>query len=683
MAKSKAKHKSVEDLTPKQAENRAAKLRAEIAYHDQRYYVRDDPEIADAEYDALKQELATIEERFPQLITPDSPTQRVGAEPREKMGTIKHKSPMRSLQAVQNEEGVRRFYKSCRDTLDQQRVPLVGELKFDGVSVEIIYEKGRYQAAATRGDGRTGEDVTANVRTIRQVPLQLLDDDVPTPNRLVVRGEVYFEKRDFEKFNARQQKNGKKTFANPRNAAAGSLRQLDPNVTAERPLRLFCWEIAPDSTGRPDTQWQCLDHLRRLGLPTCPESRRVDSIDPAIEWHQEMARQRDDLAYEIDGCVFKVNNLADHDTLGVRATNPRWAIAFKFATRRRTTRVEKIKAYVGRTGVLTPVAHLEPVHIGGVEVSHVSLHNQDEVERKDVRVGDTVLVERAGDVIPHVVHVVKRKRRKGARKYHLPDKCPACNGPVTKPEGEAATRCTNATCPAQLKGRIEHFGSQAALDIDGLGEKVVAQLVNEDLVASPADLFDLDVDALVELERMGRKKAQNLVKAIQNSKNVTLPRLVYALGIPHVGRALADTLAVELGSLDKLARANKKRLSSIADIGPTVAEAVADWFDNDANRNLIKALAQRGVSPKSAGKRGDRLAGKTLVITGSLEGMSRNEAKQAIRRQGGRASSSVSQKTDYLVVGSDPGDNKLENARRHKVKRVGQKKFRELVGARG
>jgi DNA ligase (NAD+) len=672
--------KGCSKLTKKQAAKRADELREELAYHDHRYYVMDDPVVSDDEYDELKDELQEIEEQFPDLITPDSPTQRVGAEPRDELGTIKHETPMRSLQAIRDEQGLQRFYDTCRKELDQTLVPLVGEPKFDGVSVEIIYENGHYAAAATRGDGRTGEDVTDNVRTIRQVPLRLIKNDVPVPNRLVARGEVYMNKDDFAELNRRQEEAGERTFANPRNAAAGSLRQLDSNVTAARPLRLFCWEMAPDSTGRPETQWQSLDHLRELGLPVCEECRHIDSVDQATWWHQEMEQKRDDLPYEIDGCVFKINNLDDCEALGVRAANPRWAVAYKFASRRHTTKIKSIEVQVGRTGKLTPVANLEPVHIGGVEVTHVSLHNQDEIDRQDVRVGDTVLVERAGDVIPHVIKVIKKKRSGNEKKYRLPNKCPACDGPVARNEGEAATRCTNTSCPAQLKGSLEHFGSKEALDIDGLGEKLVAQLVDDGLVESPAKLFDLKVEDLTELERMGTKNAQNLVDAIQASKDVSLSRLIYALGIPNVGRALADTLAAEFTSLDELAKADKKRLSRVADIGPIVAEAIAVWFGNKANRNLIAELGKRGIKPKSSEPRGNRLDGKTLVVTGTLESMTRDEAQRAIRRQGGRASSSVSSNTDYLVVGKSPGSNKLEDAKEHGVEQVDESAFLDLVG---
>ena len=675
-----ATKKDVADMTKKEASKRADKLRREIEHHDHRYYVLDDPVISDAEYDELKDELVAIEDRFPDLVTPDSPTQRIGGKPREEFATIRHETPMRSLQAVNEEGGLRRFYETCCQQLHKQRVPLVGEPKFDGVSVELVYDQGRLAAAATRGDGETGEDVTANVKTIRQIPLRLLGNGTSIPRHLVACGEVYMNKEDFRQFNRAQEEQGHKTFANPRNAAAGSLRQLDPNVTAERPLQIFCWEVAPASSRRPDSQWESLKLLRDLGLPINKETRRLKSLEEALEWHHNMEKKRDELPYEIDGCVFKVNNLEDHETLGVRAANPRWAVAYKFTSRRKTTRVERIAAYVGRTGTLTPVAYLEPVHIGGVEVTHVSLHNQDEIDRKDVRVGDTVLVERAGDVIPHVLEVVKEKRSGNEKRYRLPSKCPACGGPVIKPEGEAATRCTNASCPAQLKASVQHFASKEAFDIDGLGEKVAGQLVDESLVEDLADLFELRAEQLTPLERMGRKKAQNLVDAIQNSKNVSLPRLIYGLGIPHVGRALADTLALEFGSLDELVQADKERLLEIEDIGTTVAEAVAGWFDNRPNQSLIKRLRDHGIDPKARGKRGARLKGKTLVITGTLESMTRYEAKEAVRRQGGKASSSVSAKTDYLVVGADPGGTKTQVAEKNDVERIDEDRFLELIG---
>jgi DNA ligase (NAD+) len=677
----KKKSQDVEDLTKREAKARAKTLREQVEHHNYRYYVLDDPEISDAEYDELKNELIAIEERFPDLVTPDSPTQRVGAEPREELGTIEHGTPMLSLQSIQTEEKFRRFYDTCCSDLDKQRVSLVGEPKYDGLSVELVYENGALTSASTRGDGRTGEDVTPNVKTIHEVVLHLQGGkNVSTPRRLVVRGEVYMDREEFRAFNEQQEKAGRKTFANPRNAAAGSLRQLDPKVTAGRPLRIFFWEIAPDSSGRPDSQWQCLQRMKELGLKINPLAERFDAADAAAEWYGKMAEQRDDLPYEIDGCVCKVNELADHDRLGTRAANPRWAVAWKFESRRRTARIKKIEPSVGRTGALTPVAVLEPVHIGGVKVTHVSLHNQDEIDRKDICVGDHVLVERAGDVIPHVLHVEKKKRSGNERRYHLPDKCPVCGGKVSKPEGEAVTRCTNASCPAQLKAGVVHFGSKGALDIDGLGEKLVSQLVDEGMVEDFADLYDLGVDELTQLDRMGKKRAENLVDAVEKSRDrVTLTRLIYGLGVPHVGRAMAADLAREFGSMDALADADEETLMESEGLGSAVAGSIVDWFKNRKNRRLIRRLKERGIDPQVE-RRGHRLDGKTLVITGSLESMSRDEAKEAIQQQGGRAASSVSGNTDYLVVGSDPGETKLDDAEKHDVDTIDEDTFLELIG---
>ena len=667
-------------MDKKEAEKRAEELREEIAYHNYRYYVKNDPVVSDEEYDELKQELEGIEETYPDLVTPDSPTRRVGSEPLEELGTMEHETPMLSLQAVQKEEAFRRFYDTCRKELGKERVSLVAEPKYDGASVELIYDQGRLTTGATRGDGTIGEDVTANIRTIREVLLRLRSDtDASVPDHLVVRGEVYMEKEEFEAFNRELESAGKRTFANPRNAAAGSLRQLDPRITAERPLRIFFWEIAPSSSSRPDSQWQCLGLLSKLGLKTNDLAVRLRSPDEAVDWYHEIRKKRDDLAYEIDGCVFKVNDLQGHETLGTRASNPRWAVAWKFPSKRRTTRIESIEASVGRTGALTPVATLEPVRIGGVEVTHVSLHNQDEVDRKDIRVGDHVLVERAGDVIPHVVRVIEDKRNGSEKRYALPRKCPVCGGKVSRPEGEAVTRCVNASCPAQLKQRIIHFGSKEALDIDGLGEKTVDQLVDRGMVEDLADLFDLTEDQVAGLDRMAGKSARNLVEAIEKGKErATLPKLIYGLGIPHVGRAAAEDLARAFGSVDRLAAAKASALQDLPGMGRTMARAIADWFSSERNRRLLKRLKQEGLNPKVEG-RGDRLEGLTVVITGELEAMTRDEAREAVRARGGNPTSSVSGNTDYLVVGSNPGSAKQEDARKHHTPVLDEDGFLELL----
>ncbi len=656
------------ELDRDEARERAEQLRDEIARHDHRYHVLDDPEISDAEYDALVDELRAIEERFPELRTPDSPTRRVGAPPREELGTVRHESPMLSLASVQEEDELRRFWRRCLDGLDQRRMTVVAEPKYDGVGVEVVYDDGRLVAAATRGDGHTGEDVTDNLRTLGEVPLRLVPSgDTPRPEHLVARGEVFMEREAFDELNRRREEAGERTFANPRNAAAGSLRLLDSGVTAERPLRAFFYEIGPSSTGRPASQWRCLRRLRDLGLPTDDGVRRCASPDDAAGWHRELADRRAELPFEIDGSVFKVDRLEHHERLGARAASPRWALAWKFPPRRATTRVVEIDVQVGRTGVLTPVAALEPVRIGGVEVTHASLHNQDEVERKDVRAGDRVLVERAGDVIPQVVRVVGGDGGDRARPFRLPERCPACGAPVRRAEGEAAARCPNTSCPAQLEGAIQHLGGSHALDIDGLGEEVVHQLVQRGLVTDLADLFDLTEDDLADLPGHGRRSARNLVEAIDRARRrATLPRLVLGLGIPHVGRAVAADLALAFGSLDALAAASRADLEALDGVGPTVASAIAQWFADDHNRRLLSRLRDRGLDPREE-RRGDRLAGLTIVLTGTLEAMTRDEAQAAIRRQGGEPTTSVSSRTDHLVVGDRPGRTKTRDAERHGV----------------
>jgi DNA ligase (NAD+) len=686
-------------MTKTQAARRAEKLRRQIEHHNYRYYVLDDPEVSDAEYDELLAELRAIEEAHPDLVTPDSPTQRVGGQPRDGFATVRHPTAMRSLLSAGAEEDMRRFYETCQKELGRQDVTLVAEPKYDGVSVELIYEGGRLVSASTRGDGTTGEDITANIRTIRQVPLRLRSDGggpaLGPPKRwqprfqetetvaatLVVRGEVYMPKKEFAAFNRRQEEKGEKTFANPRNAAAGSLRQLDPRITAARPLRVFFWEISPASTGRPDTQWECLERMKDLGLPTCPESRRTETLQDALAFHHDLEKRRDDLPYEVDGCVFKVDALADHARLGVRAANPRWAVAYKFVPRQRTTRIREIGAQVGRTGAITPVASLEPVEIGGVTVTNVSLHNQDEIDRKDIRVGDTILVERAGDVIPHVVQVIAEKRTGHEKKYRLPAKCPACGEAVVKPEGEAITRCPNASCPAQLKEGLQHWGSKQAADIDGLGEKLVDQLVETGLVTTISDLYDLKADQVAALERMAEKSAANLLREIEKSRGASLARVIYGLGIRHVGRALAETLAGEFGSLRALAEADEPRLLETPDVGPEVSASIRAWFSSPRNRRLLEELAAHGLAPKvEKARAGGPLEGKTIVITGELAAMGRDEAHEAVRRAGGKAADCVSAKTDYLVVGQKPGSSKLRAAEKHGTRQIGEDAFLRLIG---
>ena len=663
------------------AARRAEELRREIEQHNYRYYVLDDPVVSDAEYDELVLELRAIEAKWPDLVTPESPTQRIAGQPREGFATLRHEVPMRSLLSIFQEEEMRRFYETCQEELGEKAMPLVGEPKYDGVSIEIVYDGGLLVSAATRGDGTTGEDVTANVRTIRAVPQRLREPDAKVPEHLVVRGEVLMFKEEFAKLNREAEEQGGKIFANPRNASAGSLRQLDPRITAVRPLRIFFWEISPASTARPPTQWECLELLKSMGLKTCPESRRLHSLEEAIRWHHDLEARRDTLPYEIDGAVFKVDRLADHERLGMRAANPRWAVAYKFTPRQKTTKIVEITASVGRTGAVTPVATLEPVEIGGVTVTHVSLHNQDQIDGLDIRVGDTVLVERAGDVIPHVVQVITEKRTGHEKKYRLPAKCPACGSEVVKPEGEAIARCTNNSCPAQVKESLKHWGSKQAVDIDGLGDKVVDQLVDRGLVRDVADLYDLTAEQVADLERMGEKSAANLIDEIVKSKGATLPRVIHGLGIRHVGRALAETLAGEFGSLETLAAADEARLLEAPDVGPEVAASILAWMGSKENRRLLEKLKRHGIDPKVAGpKKGGPLAGKTIVITGELAAIGRDEAEELVRSLGGKAASSVSKATDFVVVGEKPGGTKMRAAEKHGTKVIGEAEFLKLVG---
>ena len=672
-------------MTKKEAQKRLRELREEIAQHDHRYYVLDDPIISDAEFDQLERELLAIEEQYPDLVTPDSPSQRVGGPPRAELGTVRHETPMRSLDSLMDEAEVRRFYERCARELGRESIPLVGEPKYDGLSVELVYEDGELRVASTRGDGVIGEDVTENIKTIREVPLRLRLEGRRPPAHVVARAEVYIPIQQFEAFNRRREEAGEKTFANPRNMAAGSLRMLDAKITASRPLRIFFWELAPSSSARPDTQWECLQSMKSWGLQINDRATRLADLDAAIEWFAKIGAERDSLKYEIDGCVFKVDSLADQAELGIKSNSPRWAVAWKFPSRQRTTRITAIEALVGRTGALTPVASLEPIQLGGVTVANVSLHNQDEIDRKDIRVGDWVLVERAGDVIPHVVQVIVEKRTGHEKKYSLPDHCPVCGSEAVKPEGEAITRCVNNSCPAQVKERIRHFGSRGAMDIDGLGDKLVDQLVGRGLVKDVAGLYDLTLETLIELDRLAEKSAQNLVDAIASSKrDVTLGRLLGALGIPGVGRALATELAAHFGSLDALEAASEEALLEMQGIGPTLATGIHAWFADEHNRELLRKLRQRGVAPKpekrAAAAAVGPLAGKTLVVTGTLGTISRQDAEERIREAGGRATGGVSKSTDYLVAGASPGASKMKAAEKHGTKVIDEDELLTLLG---
>ena len=640
-------------------------LRAEIARHDYRYYVLDDPEIPDADYDKLMAELKRLEAAHPELVTPDSPTQRVAGAPRGEFGEVVHEVPMLSLDDGFTDEDVVAFDRRVRERLGAQGpVDYFAEPKLDGLAVTLIFRDGLLDRAATRGDGFKGEDVTTNVRTIHACPLRLRGK---APRVLEVRGEVFMPIAGFERLNRQAQDRGEKTFVNPRNAAAGSLRQLDPRITAARPLRVYFYGLGGISGWQPpETQSGLIEALRAWGLPVCPHSERVRGAEGCLEYYRAMGRRRASLPYQIDGVVFKVDRRADQERLGFVARAPRWALAQKFAAEEAVTRVRAIEFQVGRTGALTPVARLEPVFVGGVTVSNVTLHNLDEVWRKDVREGDTVVIRRAGDVIPELVRViVERRPHPAPGRVALPKTCPVCHSAVIKPEGEAVARCTGAfSCPAQRQEAIRHFASRRAMDIEGLGEKLIEQLVEGGIVSSPADLYTLTVEQLAGLERMGEKSAANLKAAIERSKRTTLPRLLYALGIREVGEATALALARHFGDLGSLMSASEAQIQRVPGVGPVVAAHVAAFFASRAHREVIQRLQAAGLAwppvRKSAGNL--PLLGETFVLTGTLAKLTREQATQALLALGAKVVGSVSKKTRYVVAGADPG-SKLEKAR--------------------
>ncbi|MFW6135438.1 MAG: NAD-dependent DNA ligase LigA [Chloroflexota bacterium] len=666
-------------------------LREAIRYHNYRYYVLDDPVISDADYDELMQALEALEEKFPDLQTPDSPTQQVGGEPRDELGLTDHPFPMLSLKAVYDEADVRNFDQNCHQDLDVDAVEYTAEPKYDGLAVELIYEDGKLSVASTRGDGETGEDITPNVKTIKEVPLALLSQGGnPIPDRLVVRGEIYMRKDEFESFNEQRAQEGKDRFANPRNAAAGSVRQLDPNVTARRPLHIFLYTV-PDARDLGfETHWDLLQALPEWGLRVNLDyTERCADVDEAIQYHHRMAERRDHFPYEIDGVVYKVNRLDYQDALGVRTRDPRWALAYKFEPRRATTTLDDVEFQVGRTGRVTPVAILTPVHIGGVEVSRASLHNQSEIDRKDIRIGDKVLVERAGDVIPHIVKSMSaadgRTDEERARdRIQIPDQCPVCGGEVVMSDDKKQAHCTNVNCPAQLRESVTHYASRAGMDIQGLGHKRTQQLIDAGLVDSLSDLYDLTRDDLVSLERFADKSAQNLLDEIESGKERTLDRFIYAIGIPQVGQHVAQVLASRYQTLDDQMGASQDELETIRDIGPEVARSIATFFESEQNREVIREIRDAGLTLSNplyqAGEEGP-LEGLTFVFTGSLDRWTRDEVKRYVERLGGRATSSVSGETDYVVAGPGAG-SKRDQAQRRGIPVMDEEEFVEFVEER-
>ena len=663
------------------AAERASLLRGEIERHNHAYYVLDAPTIPDAEYDKLFRELLELEQDHPELAAPDSPTQRVGGVPLAEFGQVQHSVPMLSLNNAFSEEEAAAFDRRCREGLGVEEVEYAVEPKFDGLAITLIYEGGVFVQGATRGDGYTGEDVTANLRTVKNIPLRLAAD---APARLEVRGEVLMFRAEFERLNQRQRARGDKEFANPRNAAAGSLRQLDSKVTARRPLRFFAYGVADASTVAPAPTFysEMMDRVAAWGFPVAAERDVVRGAAGLADYYVRIGAARQQLPYAIDGVVYKVNRLADQERLGFVSRAPRFAIAHKFPAEEALTTVEAIEVQVGRTGAITPVARLAPVFVGGVTVTNATLHNEDEVRRKDVRVGDTVIVRRAGDVIPEVVAIVPEKRPILAPEFVMPKLCPVCNSAVERPEDEAIARCSGGLfCPAQRKQALLHFASRRAMDIEGLGEKLVEQVVDNAIVKTPVDLYKLGLLALASLERMADKSAANLLAAIEKSRTTTLARFIFALGIRNVGEATAKDLARHFGGLDALMAADEVLLQQVPDVGPIVAASIARFFAEPHNVEVIEQLRAAGVHwPEGEPQAtvASAISGKTFVLTGTLPTLTREAAKEMIEARGGKVAGSVSKKTDYVVAGAEAG-SKLDKAQQLGVTILDETQFLELI----
>ena len=660
-------------------------LRSQIRHHNYRYHVLDEPEVPDVEYDRLLRALQDLEKKYPELVSADSPTQRVGAEPIKAFGTIQHILPMLSLDNAFSEDELNDFHRRVTERLELEidaNLDYAAEPKLDGAAVSLLYEKGQLIRGATRGDGTTGEDITHNVRTIDAVPLKLLNNGFPTT--LEVRGEVFMPRDGFRAYNERAVKKGEKTFVNPRNAAAGSLRQLDPRLTAERPLDIYIYSVGVTEGGvLPRCHSEILVRLQEWGFKVCPERKVVSGIAGCLEFYAEIGRRRDSLSYDIDGVVYKVDRLDYQQELGFVSRAPRWAIAHKFPAEEELTTVRAIEFQVGRTGALTPVARLEPVFVGGVTVSNATLHNMDELHRKDVRVGDTVIIRRAGDVIPEVVKTIPDRRPKRTRIVRAPAKCPVCDSAVVREEGEAVARCTGGLiCAAQRAEALKHFVSRRALDVDGLGSKLIEQLVANDRIQTAADLYHLKSAELAGMDRMGEKSAENLLAAIERSKDTTLPRFLYGLGIREVGEATARSLAAHYGKLTSIMKADEESLQTVQDVGPIVASRIHSFFAEKHNQKVIKGLIDSGLTwketkPRPATADGP-LSGKTFVLTGTMSNMTRDEAKYKIQAAGGKVTGSVSKKTNFVVYGDNAG-SKLTKAQKLEIETIDEEAFQKLL----
>ena len=664
----------------------AEKLREEINKHNYYYYIKDNPIISDAEYDQLLKNLFELEVRFPELITPDSPTQRIGAPIEGGFSTVVHSEKMLSLQDAFDYDELRDFldrvYRELN--LSENEVEFVCELKIDGLAVSLLYENGKLVRGATRGDGIVGEDITSNIKTIKTVPLRLIANEkinIPLPPILEVRGEAYLSKEEFKRLNEEREKQGLPVFANPRNAAAGSLRQIDPRVTAKRNLNIFIYGMVANEYLLIKTHYEILNYLKEIGFRINPNIRKVVGFEEIKNYCEYWKEKRRELLYETDGIVIKVNSIEFQKKLGQTTRNPRWAIAFKFPPEEKTTRVLDIKVSVGRTGALTPVAVLEPVFISGSTVSSATLHNEDEIKKKDVRIGDWVLVHKAGDVIPEIVKVIKERRTGNEKIFIMPDKCPVCGSDAIKPEGEAVRRCTSLACPAAQHEAIVHFVSKSGMDIEGLGPAIVDKLLQKKLIKDVADIYYLKYDDIYGLENFKEKSTTNLLNSINKSKSRPLSRLLYALGIRYVGEHIAEVLAKNYNDLDELMNADYEELSKIYEIGPKIAQSVVTFFKQPKNREIIEKLRKAGVNFKSEAKiskANPKFEGKTFVLTGKLETLTRDEAKDLIEKNGGKVTASVSKNTDYVIVGLDPG-NKLNDAIRLGVKRINEQEFKEML----
>lgn len=648
----------------------------ETNYHNYQYYVENNPVISDAEYDALLRELRVLEEKCPFLRRPDSPTQRVGGQPIEGFVTVEHPRPMLSLENGYSEEDVREFDQRMRKLLGVSDIEYVVELKMDGVALSLIYEKGKFARAVTRGDGYQGDDITENARTISVIPLQ-----VGYQKPLEVRGEAYLRKDDFLRINQRREEAGEPLFANPRNATAGTLKHLDPKEVSQRKILFFAWAGFLEKPVK--SHWETLEFLKKIRFPVNPNIKKFAGIGPVIDYCNSWQSKRHSLPYETDGMVIKVNSLAYQEDAGFTSKSPRWALAYKFPAEQATTQIKDIAVQVGRLGTLTPVAILEPVHLSGTMVSRATLHNQDEIRRLGVKIGDRVFVEKAGEIIPQVVKVITETRTGEEKDFVMPKECPVCGGPVSREEGEVAIRCTNIRCPAQVKERVFHFASRDAMDIEGLGWEMVALLVDQGLISDFGDLYlNLNYDNLVRLERMGKKSTENLLNAITKSKNRELANLIYGLGIRHVGTRAAEVLTEHFSSLDRLVRADVEDLTSIREIGPVMAQSIVRFFRDEETKKVLDKLRRVGVNMKSRKEKvsieKQVFAGKTLVVTGTLKRFSRNQAESLIKKLGGRIAGSVSSKTDYLVNGEEPG-SKLARAQQLGVRILSEAEFVEMI----